>query len=157
MLYLHHILISRLSPFPLRWPFFISPMDSFQRGMQIVKKLVWRAVRRFPRFLNVGTHIVHIHTVLEGFAYPCETGYADFVKFYGTAHLNWSRFKGNITFSPQYGTAIKSHEAMFNLLFLTWLFLQTAIWYVCRKSIKEYIDLLLNSAFYDSGVNNISN
>ncbi len=26
-------------------------------------------------------------TVLEGFAYPCETGYADFVRVYGTAHL----------------------------------------------------------------------
>ncbi len=37
---------------------------------------------------NVGTHIVHIHTVLEEFAYPCETGYADFVRFYDTAHLN---------------------------------------------------------------------
>ncbi len=37
--------------------------------------------------LNVGTHTVHIHTVLEGFAYPCETGYADFVRVYGTAHL----------------------------------------------------------------------
>ncbi len=33
------------------------------------------------------TLIVHIHTVLEGFAYPCETGYADFVRVYGAAHL----------------------------------------------------------------------
>ncbi len=37
--------------------------------------------------LTVGTRIVHIHTVLEGFAYPCETGYADFVRVYGTTHL----------------------------------------------------------------------
>ena len=31
--------------------------------------------------------IIHIHTVLEGFASPCETRYADFVWVYGTAHL----------------------------------------------------------------------
>ncbi len=40
--------------------------------------------------LNVRTHIVHIHTVLEGFAYPCETWYADFVRVYGTTHLEVS-------------------------------------------------------------------
>ncbi len=34
--------------------------------------------------LNVGTHIVHIHTA---FAYPCETAYADFVRVHGTAHF----------------------------------------------------------------------
>ncbi len=31
--------------------------------------------------------MVHSHTVLEGFAYPCETGYGDFVRVYETAHL----------------------------------------------------------------------
>ncbi len=46
-------------------------MGSFQRGMQILKN--WYGV--------------HIHTVLEGLAYPCETGYADFIRVYETAHL----------------------------------------------------------------------
>ena len=34
--------------------------------------------------------IIHIHTILEGFAYPCETRYADFAWVYGTLHLNVS-------------------------------------------------------------------
>ncbi len=39
--------------------------------------------------LNVGTRIIYIHTVLEGFAYPSETTYADFACFSGTSHLKW--------------------------------------------------------------------
>ena len=40
--------------------------------------------------LNLMTCIIHIHTVLEGFAYPCETRYADFAWVCGTPHLNCS-------------------------------------------------------------------
>ncbi len=32
--------------------------------------------------------IIQIHTVLMGFAYPCETTYADFAWVYGIPHLN---------------------------------------------------------------------
>ena len=52
----------------LRWPFFISPMGLFQRGMQILKNMY-------------GGQSDASHTDLEGFAYSCETGYADFVRF----------------------------------------------------------------------------
>ena len=61
----------------IKMAFFISPTGSFQRGMQTLKNCIC-----------VMDNIVHIHTVLEGFAYPCETRYADFVRVYGTAHLN---------------------------------------------------------------------
>ncbi len=61
----------------LRWPFLL---------------VQWARFRGVCKFEKIGmegskTHIVHIHTVLEGFAYPCETGYADFVRFYETVHL----------------------------------------------------------------------
>ena len=65
----------------LRWPFFfVSPMGSFQRGMQILKN--W-----YGGQLDASIDIVHIDSDPEGFAYSCETVYADFVRVYGTAHL----------------------------------------------------------------------
>ncbi len=57
----------------LRWPFFISPMGSFNRGMQIkkigVRKSLWIEVR------------------VLGFVCPCATRYADFIGRHGTPHL----------------------------------------------------------------------
>ena len=44
---------------------------------------------------NVGTRIIHIHTVLEGFEYPCETRYPDFAWVYGISHLK-SQVGGSI-------------------------------------------------------------
>ena len=68
----------------LRWPFFICPMGSFQRGMQTLKN--WYGGQ---------LDIVHIHTVLDGISYPCETAYADFVRVYGTAHLKETKLSPN--------------------------------------------------------------
>ena len=36
---------------------------------------------------GTGTCIIPIDAVLEGFAYPCETRYADFASVYSTPHL----------------------------------------------------------------------
>ncbi len=76
--------------------FFISPMGSFQRGMQILNN--WYG-GQLDASLDSGSGTKSpLNTVLEGFAYPCETGYADaypcetgyadFVRVYGTADLN---------------------------------------------------------------------
>ena len=68
--------------------FFISPMGSFQRGilkswhgMHLDASLYSGSGTKNPlKILQVSHDIVHIHTVLEGFACSCETGYADFVR-----------------------------------------------------------------------------
>ncbi len=86
--------------------FFISPMGSFQRGMQILKN--WYGgqldasldsgsgtksplkILQFshdPRICEILCSVSVLHQAMVGFAYPCETGYADFVRVYGTAHL----------------------------------------------------------------------
>ncbi len=56
----------------LKVAFFIGPVDLVHRGMQISKNLYgWQ--------VDASLHITHIHTILQEFAYACETRYADFV------------------------------------------------------------------------------
>ncbi len=51
---------------------------SFYGGSGIC--LVWPTV-------PIKALVIRIGTVFEGFAYPCETWYADFAWIYGTPHL----------------------------------------------------------------------
>ena len=77
----------------------INPDNIISQGYQYAnfQKTEWMTIVHLPRFrikhwkfsviLNFGTCIIHIDTVLEGFAYPCETRYADFAWVCGTHHL----------------------------------------------------------------------
>ncbi len=77
----------------LRWPFCTSLIGSLHRDMQISKILQgWQldapldsgsSTRYCGLILNLETCIITIDTILQKFAYPCATRYADFIRFSG--------------------------------------------------------------------------
>ncbi len=66
----------------------IEPGNPVSQGYSNFRKTAWMTI---VHLLNLVTCIIHIHTVLEGFAYPRETRYADFAWVYGTSHLKDDR------------------------------------------------------------------
>ena len=59
------------------------------QGYANFQKLVRMAIRHVPRFriLNLGTCIITIDNILQKFAYPWATRFADFIGFSGEPHL----------------------------------------------------------------------
>ena len=64
----------------------IEPGNLISQGYSnFQKKHGWQSYT----FLGSGSSIIHIHTVLEGFADACETRHADFAWDCGTSHLKY--------------------------------------------------------------------
>ena len=73
----------------------IEPGNLVSQGYSNFPKTAWMTSVHLPRF-----RIIHIHTVLVGFAYPWKTMYADFVWVYRTPHLK--SILGKINETVQY-------------------------------------------------------